>query len=117
LRIVRAARDRHDGIRRNPWNEVECGHHYARSMASWAVLLALGEFHCDLGRREISFAPVIDASTSSTEFSTFWSAGVAWGTYTQRKDPATGVWTPQVKVLSGNMSGVTVKACGKTWTL
>ena len=40
LEIVSAVRDRHDGVRRNPWDEVECGHHYARSMASWWLLLA-----------------------------------------------------------------------------
>ena len=34
LEIVRAVRARHDGARRNPWNEVECGNHYARSLAT-----------------------------------------------------------------------------------
>ncbi len=41
LDIVAACRARYDGYRRNPWDEVECGHHYARSMASWALLPAL----------------------------------------------------------------------------
>jgi uncharacterized protein (DUF608 family) len=41
LSIVKAVRDRYDGLRRNPWDEVECGHHYARAMSSWGVLLAL----------------------------------------------------------------------------
>ena len=31
-------RDRHRGDRRNPWDEFECGHHYARSLASYALL-------------------------------------------------------------------------------
>ena len=44
LTIVRAVRARHDGVRRNPWNEVECGNHYARSMASWGLLPALGTY-------------------------------------------------------------------------
>lgn len=35
LTLVRAVRGRHDGFARNPWNETECGNHYARSMASW----------------------------------------------------------------------------------
>ena len=51
LEIVEAVRDRHDGVRRNPWDEVECGHHYARSMASWALLLALSGFHYDAADR------------------------------------------------------------------
>jgi non-lysosomal glucosylceramidase len=39
-RVVRAVRDRHDGRRRNPFDEVECGHHYVRSMASWGLVEA-----------------------------------------------------------------------------
>ena len=44
--IVKGARDRYDGIprppiERNPWNEIECGGHYARAMSSWSLLLAL----------------------------------------------------------------------------
>ena len=31
---------RHDGRRRNPYNEIECGDHYARAMAGWTVLQA-----------------------------------------------------------------------------
>ena len=40
LRVVRAIRARHDGLKRNPFSEPECGHNYARSMASWNCLLA-----------------------------------------------------------------------------
>ena len=35
---------RYDGERRNPWDEAECGHHYARAMAAWSGLLALSGF-------------------------------------------------------------------------
>ncbi|MBC7364647.1 MAG: hypothetical protein H5U07_08960 [Candidatus Aminicenantes bacterium] len=34
LTIVKAVRYRYDGRCRNPWDEVECGHHYARAMSS-----------------------------------------------------------------------------------
>ena len=27
LTLVRSARERYDGERRNPWDEIECGHH------------------------------------------------------------------------------------------
>lgn len=38
LEIVRVARDRYDGRSRNPFNEYECGHWYARAMSSYALL-------------------------------------------------------------------------------
>lgn len=117
LEIVTAVRARHDGIRRNPWNEVECGHHYARSMSSWALLLALSGVHADVARGELRFDPVVAASTAENVFTTFWSAGRGWGTYTQERDPATGNWQPRVDVLGGDMSGMRVFACGQEWTL
>lgn len=117
LKVVKACRDRHDGKRRNPWDEVECGHHYARSMSSWALLPALTGFHCDLGRRELHFMPIMDASTQRGEFSTFWSTGTAWGIYTQRIQAIEGAWTPHLEVLGGSLSGMTVHACGESWTL
>ena len=38
--ILEALWARHDGRRRNPFNEVECGDHYVRAMAGWSVLEA-----------------------------------------------------------------------------
>ncbi len=60
LTLAAAVRERHDGYRRNPWDEVECGHHYARSMASWALLTALSGFRCDAGRKVLHFDPAIN---------------------------------------------------------
>lgn len=37
-RIVRQVRERHDGTSRNPFDEVECGHHYVRSMAAFGLV-------------------------------------------------------------------------------
>jgi uncharacterized protein (DUF608 family) len=42
LEIVRAVRSRYDGRVRNPCNEYECGHWYARAMSSYALLQAFG---------------------------------------------------------------------------
>ncbi len=115
LEIVQSLRDRHDGFRRNPWNEVECGHHYARSMASWALVLALSGAHCDLGRGELRFDPVL-ITPDTDVFSTFWSSGLAWGTYSQRRNED-GSWQPELAVLGGDASGLRVSACGQTWTV
>jgi len=57
LQVVEAIRKRFDGYRRNPWNEQECGHHYARAMASWAVLLALSGFQYSAVSRCLQLAP------------------------------------------------------------
>ena len=37
---MRDIRSRFDGRRRNPFDETECGHHYARALAAWSVLQA-----------------------------------------------------------------------------
>jgi hypothetical protein len=41
LEIVRTARSRYDGRVRNPFNEYECGHWYARALSSYALLQGL----------------------------------------------------------------------------
>jgi hypothetical protein len=104
LAVVKAVRDRHDGVRRGPWNEVECGHHYARSMASWGVLLALSGFRFDMVEGEMGFKPVVNAD----DFRCFWSTGTAWGTYRQRRNPETGSIAWDVDVLHGSLEGVKV---------
>jgi len=60
LTIVRAVRDRHDGRRRNPWNEVECGNHYARSLASWGLVVALAGADYDAHSGTLTFRPRLD---------------------------------------------------------
>ena len=39
-KVVRDIRSRYDGRKRNPFDEAECGRHYARALASWTVLKA-----------------------------------------------------------------------------
>jgi uncharacterized protein (DUF608 family) len=41
LEIVRICRQRYDGVRRNPFNEYECGHWYARALSSYSLLQGL----------------------------------------------------------------------------
>jgi hypothetical protein len=81
LAVVKAVRDRHDGTRRNPFDEFECGHHYARAMASWAVLHALTGFAADLPARRLAFFPRV---ARDGRFAAFFSVGTGWGLYRQR---------------------------------
>jgi non-lysosomal glucosylceramidase len=98
LAIVKGLRSRHDGVRRNPWNEFECGSHYARSLASWAVLTALAGFSFDLPHRAIGFAP----RWREEDWASFWSVGSGWGTFAQRRQG--GRWEATLGVDYGALS-------------
>jgi uncharacterized protein (DUF608 family) len=72
LKCIKAIRDRHDGLKRNPFSEPECGHHYARSMAAWAPVIALSKFGYSGVDKTMTFTAQPGAY--------FWSNGYAWGT-------------------------------------
>jgi uncharacterized protein (DUF608 family) len=80
LAIVQATRARHDGIARNPWDEFECGHHYARAMSSWSLLLSLSGYHYSAPEQRLAFAPRLQP----LDFRCFFSTGHGWGQYRQR---------------------------------
>jgi len=80
LAIVKGIRDRHRGDRRNPWDEFECGHHYARSMASYALLLALSGFRYSAPEKILRFEPKINQE----RFVSFFSTATGWGLYSQK---------------------------------
>lgn len=73
LRIEGTLRARYRGAARSPWNEIECGNHYARSLASWALLIAFTGAQWDAATRELAFAPTRDGRYLFT-------AGTGWGT-------------------------------------
>jgi uncharacterized protein (DUF608 family) len=77
LQIIEAIRARYDGRRRSPFDEAECGHHYARAMASWSAFLAWNRFQYNAQTR--TFALELEAPAGST----FWSTGSAWGVWRQ----------------------------------
>ena len=58
LSVVRAVRQRYRGYNRNPWNEMECGSNYARSMASFALLPIFSGMKFDLPHGELGFDPI-----------------------------------------------------------
>lgn len=82
LQYVEGARRRFDGERRNPWNEFECGYHYARNMAAWSLVLAWSGFRYDGARKAVVAAPVAQAASARC----FWSSGTAWGVF-ERSGP------------------------------
>ncbi len=84
VECIESIRRRYDGERRNPWDEAECGRHYARAMASWSGILALSGFRYHGGERAVVAAPKL----RTANFSSFWSAGTGWGTFTQTSGKA-----------------------------
>ena len=104
--IVHAVRGRYDGSRRSPYNEIECGNHYTRSMAAWGLLTALSGYKFDMVKKEISFAPLV----SQEDFSCFYSNGSSWGIYRQNV-MENGELSYEVIPLYGDMDGVAVNPC------
>ncbi len=75
LQIVRTARLRYDGRIRNPFDEYECGHWYARAMSSYALLQALGGARYDAMDKILYLKPAIKG-----DFRTFISTATGYGT-------------------------------------
>ncbi|MDR1059857.1 MAG: hypothetical protein LBL83_01300, partial [Clostridiales bacterium] len=57
LEIVRICRSRYDGTARNPFNEYECGHWYARAMSSYALLRAYSGVFYDAAEKTLRVNP------------------------------------------------------------
>lgn len=93
LQVITNIRARYDGRRRNPFDEAECGHHYARAMCSWGAVLAWSGFHYSAVRGEMTFARRVGRH--------FWSTGYAWGTCdVQLVDE---IWRLTLSVLHGRL--------------
>ena len=93
LAVTRAVHDRYHPSRRNPWNEIECGDHYARSMASYGVYLAACGFEYHGPKGHLGFAPrLVDqvAATgpekfAATRFQCAFTAAEGWGSFAQEQ--------------------------------
>ncbi len=90
LAIVKGARDRYNGeprdpMPRNPWNEIECGGHYARAMSSWSLLSALSGFRYDGPNGILRFGPLHTPGNHKSLF----TAPEAWGSVKQTRSEKT----------------------------
>ena len=97
LAVTRAVHDRYAPLRRNPWNEVECGDHYARSMASYGVYLAACGFEYHGPSGHLGFSPRLTPENFRAAF----TAAEGWGAFSQKAE-VTG-WTARVEVKWGRV--------------
>jgi hypothetical protein len=93
LAITRAIHDRYHASRRNPWNEVECGDHYARAMASYGVFLAACGYEYHGPKGYLAFAPRL----SPENFRAAFTSAEGWGTFSQQRDAASQRDTIELK--------------------
>ncbi len=98
LECVRNTRMRYDGEKRNPWDEAECGHHYARAMATWSAVVVLSGFGYDAGRGSVVAVPLV----AEPNFQCFWSTGTGWGTFSLHRQGTGTVFA--LKVLAGTLA-------------
>jgi hypothetical protein len=98
LDVVRAARDRYDGRVRNPFNEYECGHWYARAMSSYGLLQGLSGARYDAVERTLYLNPTIKG-----DFRCFLSTATGYGTVGVKRGK------PFLEVKSGSISVKEIK--------
>jgi uncharacterized protein (DUF608 family) len=97
LAICRAVHDRYHPDLLNPYNEVECGDHYARAMASWGVYLALGGFHYHGPKGILGFAPRI----TPEDFKAAYTTAEGWVSYRQTRQGEDQ--TSSISMLTGSL--------------
>jgi non-lysosomal glucosylceramidase len=97
VECVRNIRLRYDGEKRNPWDEAEAGHHYARAMSSWSAFLTMSGFCYNGVTGSVIAAPKV----IHPDFECFWATGTGWGTYSLRRQTGSTVFA--LNVLSGTL--------------
>ncbi len=110
LAVTRAVHDRYHASRRNPWNEVECGDHYARSMASYGVYLAACGFEYHGPKQHIGFAPRLTPENFKCAF----TSAEGWGSYAQKLEGRN--LTAEISVHWGNLELNTIALASESAT-
>jgi hypothetical protein len=106
LEIVRICRDRYDGVVRNPFNEYECGHWYARALSSYGLIQGLTGVRYDAVERTL----YIDSRVGDN-FRAFLSTAFGFGTVGLRDG------RPFLEMKSGRLEVKRVVVSGQETTL
>ena len=106
LELVRVCRDRYDGTVRNPFNEYECGHWYARALSSYGLIQGLTGVRYDAVEKTL----YIDSHLGD-DFRSFLAAAGGFGTVGLKNG------RPFVDMKMGNLDVKSVVVSGTEMTL
>jgi len=102
VETIENVRRRFDGERRNPWDEPECGHHYARAMSSWSTVVAITGFQYHGQNQAITLMPkVAPPKVAPGKFNSFWSTGTGWGSFSITRE--NGRSRTEIRVTEGKL--------------
>jgi uncharacterized protein (DUF608 family) len=101
LDIVKACRERYNGKTRNPFNEYECGHWYARALSSYGMLESL------TGVRFDAVDKTLHIDSKIGDFTSFISTASGFGTVTLKQGK------PSVNVVYGTIPFKKIMVSGK----
>jgi len=104
LEIVRTCRNRYNGSVRNPFNEYECGHWYARALASYALLQGLTGVRYDAVEKTL----YIDSRVG--DLTSFLSTQTGFGTVSLKNGK------PELDVTNGTIDVKKYVVSGKEYT-
>jgi non-lysosomal glucosylceramidase len=115
LELLEAVRRRYDGTRRNPFNEIECGDHYARAMAGWSVLEAISGWRYNAVDNSVH----VGSPAAGPRCRMPVLAGTGWGEIDLRRDAATTtlavschggqIWIGRVAIADGQAGTISAK--------
>ncbi len=103
LDIVRTCRNRYDGSVRNPFNEYECGHWYARAMSSYGLIQGL------TGLRYDAVDKTLHIDSKVGDFTSFIATATGFGTVSLRQGK------PYLQVVHGSIPVEQAIVSGKKW--
>ncbi|XP_031550848.1 uncharacterized protein LOC116288218 [Actinia tenebrosa] len=104
LKVLTDTRNKYDGTRRSPWNEIECGDHYSRPMASFLLFEIVSGQEWSFNKEDPSFVNLRFAPRiCRTDFRGFFILGSCWGQYVQKGDELLKKGTVEISVRHGEL--------------